>query len=120
MEIKALSTRFTANVISNTVFDCYSDPFKNPNDEFHKIGSLLFKFSFLRGFELFSIFFLPNMTSILHSKMFGKKPTIFIRTKFWEVFTSRMHSGQKRNDFIDVLVELNKSQGDQDIHGFSM
>lgn len=51
--------------------------------------------------------------------MFGKQPTVFLRQVFWETITHRMESGIKRNDLIDILLELKKDYGDQDYNGFS-
>ncbi|KAL6418474.1 hypothetical protein ACFW04_012069 [Cataglyphis niger] len=67
---------------------------------------------------MLAIFFLPSIVRLTRVKLFGKEPTIFLRKVFWETITQRMESDIKRNDLIDILLELKKNYGDQDYNGF--
>jgi len=51
--------------------------------------------------------------------MFNKDVTVFLRKIFWETINQRSESGIKRNDLIDILIELKKTHRDQDIEGIS-
>lgn len=119
MDVKGLSSKFTANVISSTAFGLDVNPYKDPDNEFSKSGSMIFDCNFIRALEIFSAFFFPDIVHMLGLKVFGKKPTNFMRKTFWEVITMRMQSGQKRNDLIDILIDLKQNCGDQNIGGFS-
>lgn len=117
MNVKGLSVKFTGNVISSTAFGLDVNPYKDPDNEFSKSGSMIFDFNYFRGLEMFSIFFLPDIVHTLRLKVFGTKPTNFMRKTFWEVISMRMQSGQKRNDLIDILIDL-KQNCNQNIDGF--
>lgn len=79
---------------------------------------MIFHYDTYRGLEMLAIFFLPTIVRLARVKMFGKEPTNFLRKVFWETLTQRMESGLKRNDLIDILIEL-KNNNDQDLKDFS-
>ncbi|KMQ83122.1 cytochrome p450 6k1, partial [Lasius niger] len=79
---------------------------------------MIFQYDTIRGLEMLAIFFLPSIVRLTRIKMFGREPTIFMRKVFWKTLTHRMESGIKRDDLIDILLELKKSHGDQDYYGF--
>jgi len=118
MEMKSISNQFTANVICSTAFGLDINPYKNPDDAFCRNSKLMFQLNFVRSLEMLAIFFLPEITTITGIKIFGKKPTAFVRKLFWETVNGRQ-SNQKRHDFVDILIELKKTYGDQDFGEFS-
>jgi len=117
--VKSLSNQFTANVTGSVAFGLDVNSFKNPDDDFYIYGKGIFYSSIRRGCETFAIFFLPKVVSMIGIKLFGKESTAFIRNIFWQSVNARMLSKQKRYDFIDTLIELKKTYGDQDMDGFS-
>jgi len=120
MDVKLLSNQFTANVVGNIAFGIDVDSFKNPDDEFCKNGEEIFNSNNRRKWEIFAIFFLPKIVSMSGVTLFGKKATAFIRKTFWYSVNERMRSNrEKRYDFIDTMVELKKTYGDQDFGEFS-
>lgn len=118
IEVRELSAKFTTDVIGSTAYGLDVNSFKDPNAEFRKYGKMIFQYDTIRGLEMLAIFFLPSIVRMTRIKMFGKKPTNFMRKVFWETITHRMKSGIKRNDLIDILLELKKNHGDQDYYGF--
>lgn len=119
IEVRELTAKFTTDVIGSTAYGLDVNSFKDPNAEFRKYGKMIFQYDTIRGLEMLAIFFLPIIVRLTHIKMFGKQPTVFLRKVFWETITHRMESGIKRNDLIDILLELKKDYGDQDYNGFS-
>lgn len=118
IEVRELTAKFTTDVIGSTAYGLDVNSFKNPDAEFRKYGKMIFHYNIIRGLEMLAFFFLPNIVRLTHRKLFGKKPTIFLRKVFWETLNYRMESGIKRNDLIDILLELKKNHVDQDFHGF--
>lgn len=119
MEIKDLTAKYGTDIIGTTAYGLNVNSLNNPDDEFRKHGKKIFNFNIIRGFEVLSIFFLPNIVRMASMKFFGKEATIFLRKVLWDTITLRMESGEKRNDLIDILVEQKKTYGDQDLGGFS-
>lgn len=119
MEVRELAAKFTTDVIGSTAFGLDVNSFKDPNAEFRKYGKMIFQYDTIRGLEMLAIFFLPTIIRLTRVKMFGKEPTNFMRKVFSETLNYRKESGIKRNDLIDILLELKNNDGDQDYNGFS-
>ncbi|CAL1682606.1 unnamed protein product [Lasius platythorax] len=118
IEVRELTAKFTTDVIGSTAYGLDVNSFKDPDAEFRKYGKMIYQYDTIRGLEMLAIFFLPSIVRLTRIKMFGKEPSIFMRKVFWETLTHRMESGIKRDDLIDILLELKKSHGDQDYYGF--
>jgi len=119
LEIKELSAKFSTDIIGSTAYGLNVNSFNNPDAEFRKYGRKIFEITIIRGFEFFAIFFVPSIIPAAGIKVFNKESTKFLRNVFSETLTQRAKSGIKRNDLIDLLIELKKTHGDQDIEGFS-
>ncbi|EFN78001.1 cytochrome P450 6k1-like [Harpegnathos saltator] len=118
LDVKELSAKFTTDVIASTAYGLNVNSLNNPDAEFRKYGKKMFHYDFFRGLEILAVFFLPNLVRLTGVKMFGKESTDFLRKAFWETMLQRMESGEKRNDLIDILIELKKTHNNQDIGGF--
>lgn len=119
MEMKEVCAKFTTDLIGTTAFGLRANSLSNPNADFRKFGQKIFDCTFMRGFELMSIFFIPGIVKTTGAKFFGKEVSTFLRNTFWDVINERIASGNKRNDLIDLLIELKKTYGDEDLGGFS-
>jgi len=120
IEVRELTAKFATDIIGSTAYGLDVNSFKDPNAEFRKYGKMIFYYNTYRSFEMLAIFFLPTIVRLTRIKMFGKEPTDFMRKVFWETLTQRMKSGLKRNDLIDILLELkNNNNNDQDLKDFS-
>lgn len=118
IEVRDLTARFTTDVIGSTAYGLDVNSFKDPDAEFRKYGRMIFQYDAIRGFEMLAIFFLPHIVRLAKIKMFGKEPTDFLRKVFWETLRQRMESGVKRNDLIDILIEL-KNNNNEHAEDFS-
>ncbi|XP_035741324.1 uncharacterized protein LOC118450049 [Vespa mandarinia] len=118
MEMKEICAKFTTDLIGTTAFGLRTNSLSNPNAEFRKYGQKIFEYNFSRGFEFLSIFFIPGIVKSIGAKFFGKEVSNFLRDTFWNVINERIASGNKRNDLIDLLIELKKTYGDEDLGGF--
>ncbi|KAF7381930.1 hypothetical protein HZH68_015803 [Vespula germanica] len=118
MEMKDVCAKFTTDLIGTTAFGLRANSLSNPDAEFRKFGHKIFDYDIGRGFELMSIFFMPGIVKTIRAKFFGKEVSDFLRGIFWEVINERIASGTKRNDLIDLLIELRKTYGSEDLGGF--
>uniref|UniRef100_A0A348G633 Cytochrome P450 n=1 Tax=Odontomachus monticola TaxID=613454 RepID=A0A348G633_ODOMO len=118
VEVKELISKFTTDVIGSTAYGLNVNSLNNPDAEFRKHGKQIFHYNLVRSFEFLAMFFLPNIVRLAGVKTFGKESSKFLRKAFWETMLQRMESGQKRNDLIDILIELKRTHSNQNIEGF--
>ncbi|KZC14180.1 PREDICTED: cytochrome P450 6k1-like [Dufourea novaeangliae] len=122
MEVKDLCANFTTDMIGSTAFGLRVNSLKDNNAPFRQFGRKIFEYNAFRGFEFLTIFFMPHLTKYTGAKFFGKETSTFLRSVFWDVINQRIQSGEKRNDLIDLLIELKRnheSEGDLDGFQFS-
>lgn len=91
----------------------------DPNAEFRKQGRTMFRGGYRRYMELMSIFFMPILRLLFNGKFFGDEGTEFLRTSFWQVINQRIESGVKRNDLIDILIDIKKDQENDENDNYS-
>lgn len=117
-DVKDVCAKFTTDMIATTAFGLRANSMNNPDSDFRKYGKKVFEYNISRGFEFLTIFFIPGMVRSTGAKFFGKEVSYFFRNVFWQVINERIASGMKRNDLIDLLIELKNSYGDEDLGGF--
>ena len=119
VEMKDLCANFTTDLIGSTVFGLRVNSLNDPKAEFREHGRKIFDCNMLRGFELLSVFFIPDIVKYTHATFFSKEFGQYLRHVFWEVFNTRMKSGEKRCDLIDLLTDLRQKYGSEnDMGGF--
>lgn len=117
VEMRELSSKFTTDVIGSTAFGLNTNSFKDTNIEFYKHGRMIFGIE--HGLDLIAVLYMPILARLAGLTIFGKQTDAFLRKVFWETIVRREKSGEKRNDLIDILIELKRIHGDGDIGGFS-
>ncbi|XP_039315612.1 cytochrome P450 6k1 [Solenopsis invicta] len=118
IQVKDLTAKFATDIIGITAYGLNVNSLNNPDAEFRKYGKKIFEYNIIRGFELLSMFFFPTIVRWTGMRTFGKEATGFLRSVLWETLTERIKTGQKRNDLIDTLIELQNTYKDQNIGGF--
>ncbi|XP_053980183.1 uncharacterized protein LOC128877154 [Hylaeus volcanicus] len=119
VELKDVCSRFTTDMIGSTAFGLRVNSLKDPNAPFRVAGKEIFATNFFRSMEFLIIFFAPQLTKYTHPKVFGKKSGEFLRNVFWRMINERIDTGEKRNDLIELLIDLKKKhEGDDDLGGF--
>ncbi|XP_059224654.1 probable cytochrome P450 6a14 [Stomoxys calcitrans] len=106
LEIKDLCARFTTDVIGTCAFgiDCCS--LKDPNAEFRRKGRSIF--TEMRHHPLVQQFMFtnPKVARKLRMKFFTDKVSTFFLKVIRETVEYREKNSIKRNDFLDLLIEL--------------
>ncbi|XP_071636505.1 cytochrome P450 6k1-like [Temnothorax longispinosus] len=105
-DVMDVSSKLTVDVIWSTAYGLDVNTFEDP---FSKLGKIMLNDKYNRGYEMLHMLFLPRVTSMGKLKVFQKETTVFLRQIFWQTMTRRMKSGEKRNDLIDILIELKKN-----------
>ncbi|XP_047370378.1 cytochrome P450 6a2-like [Vespa velutina] len=112
-ETKDLSGRFTGEVVANAGFGiegfCFDDNY-NPQS-FHEIGMKVFKIDrFQRALQSI-MFFLPFLNNYLKIQLIPNDIDHFFRTIVKQIIEQRREEKEKRNDFFQLMVDLEKSEG---------
>lgn len=112
LEVKELSAKFTTDLIGTTAYGLKVNSLNNPNAEFRNHGREMVTYNVWRSIEVTSLFFAPQVAQPLRLKFFSSNSTKFLREVFWGTIVEREKSGVKRNDLIDLLIELKRTQAD--------
>lgn len=109
LDQKELASLYSTDVIASCAYGVEANSLVNPDGEFWKAGHSIFNMTFLRGIEFISIFMLPTITKIFNFKFLSKSTSDFIQFIIPQVMNEREKMGNKRNDLIDTLIELKKT-----------
>uniref|UniRef100_A0A1L8E424 Putative cytochrome n=1 Tax=Nyssomyia neivai TaxID=330878 RepID=A0A1L8E424_9DIPT len=109
VEIKDILSRFTTDVIGNCAFGIECNSLKDPNAEFRKIGKRVFEFSPIEFIRIFFLAMFQNVGRVL--KMSVNKPEVsaFFLRLLKETTEYREKNNVKRNDFLDLLMQIMKT-----------
>ncbi|XP_047370380.1 cytochrome P450 6a2-like [Vespa velutina] len=112
-ETKDLFGRFTGEVVANAGFGiegfCFDDNY-NPQS-FHEIGKKIFEVSWIQSALQSTAFLLPIINNYLKIRFIPKDIDHFFRTIVKQVIEKRREETEKRNDFFQLMVDLEKSEG---------
>ncbi|XP_035733370.1 cytochrome P450 6a2-like [Vespa mandarinia] len=112
-ETKDLFGRFTGEVVANAGYGiegfCFDDNY-NPQS-FHEIGKKIFKTTWFHGTLQSIMFFLPFLNNYLKIRLIPKDIDHFFRTIVKQVIDKRREENEKRNDFFQLMVDLENSEG---------
>lgn len=119
IDARDLFANLTTDMIGTSAFGINIDSINNPENEFRKNGRMILDVNnFVRGIQLFVGFYYPDLSNFFHVTVFGDKCAPFFRQVFWDAINHRIKSGEKRNDFIDILIEFKKDYDDEDFKDF--
>lgn len=80
---------------------------ENPGNEFHVASASIFEFKkFSRAFGFLLMWLLPKYTKYFGFKVMPKITNDLLYDMSLEVFKERVKSGIKRNDLIDILLDM--------------
>ncbi|KAK7789576.1 hypothetical protein R5R35_007509 [Gryllus longicercus] len=117
LDLKEVTAKCTTDVISSCVFGINSNSLADPKAEFREFGKKTFEYTFSRGLEVIVFFFAPFLVKYFKLSFFQKDAATFLRKVFWDTIKAREESKTKRNDLIDLLIELkNKGQIDHEVN----
>ncbi|XP_077284743.1 cytochrome P450 6B1-like [Arctopsyche grandis] len=111
-EVKELMARFTTDVIGTCGFGVSMNSMLDTEAPFRKMGRDFFKRSIFTIVKGLLKTFSPGLFYFLGFKLFPKRIETFFMTTVKEMTQERETTKTKRNDFIDLLLEL-KHQNDK-------
>ncbi|XP_012227294.1 cytochrome P450 9e2-like [Linepithema humile] len=115
VELKDLFSKFTAQVVSGAGFGvdglCFDE--ERQSESFYSLGKTFLDPSLLNNIIFNIVFFLPSLGKILRARFLPKKADHFFRSLVTEVFEQRRSDGVRRNDFLQLMAELERMEGDK-------
>ncbi|KAF4524103.1 hypothetical protein B566_EDAN007686 [Ephemera danica] len=107
LDIKDLLARYTTDVIGNCAFGIKVDTINDPQDIFRVQGRKLFESDFSRGLRFGLLTAAPQIAHMLKVSLLSKNLDKFFRNLVRNVIELReKDSSYKRNDFMQLLMEL--------------
>lgn len=106
VEIKDLCARFTTDVIGTCAFGIECNSLQDPQAEFRKKGRSIFTEPRHSGFVQLFLVTNPDLARKFHMKIFKDDITEFFLNIVRQTVTYRLENGIKRNDFMDLIIEL--------------
>ncbi|KAI4502993.1 hypothetical protein M0802_002037 [Mischocyttarus mexicanus] len=115
-ETKDLFGRFTGEVVANAAFGiegfCFDDDDQlNNNQSFHEIGKKIFRITPFHGAVQSIMLFLPFLHNFFNFRFIPKDIDHFFRVIVKQVIEKRRNETEKRNDFFQLMADLEKSEG---------
>lgn len=106
VDAKEICAKFSTDVLTSTAFGIEAHSFDDEDAAFRVIGRKMFNFDYFKAFKSTCYFFAPGMVSLLKLKFFEGGVYQFLRDAFWKSISARENGNSKRNDVVDVMVEM--------------
>ncbi|XP_076276569.1 uncharacterized protein LOC143207240 [Lasioglossum baleicum] len=112
-ELKHFFGRFTAESVANAGLgvEGYSYEDNPPPNAFHTIGQNMFTTSFINAFVTTIAFLKSNLIIFLGIPFLPKEIEMFFRDVVHENLDIRLKDPTGRNDFFQLMIEMEKSEG---------
>ncbi|KAK9685324.1 Cytochrome P450 [Popillia japonica] len=111
LDMKEITSCYSTDIIGTCAFGIDCNSFKNPDAEFRKYGRMVTELDFRSALRVFGIFVMPEIMKLFRVRMFRREVEEFFTNTFKEVLNTRTSTGMKRNDFIQILLELGSAHG---------
>ncbi|XP_037815470.1 probable cytochrome P450 6a13 [Lucilia sericata] len=112
VEAKDLCARYTTDVIGTCAFGIECNSLEDPQAEFRKMGRLMFEKPRHKGLMQSFMFTNPALSRKLRMKNFRDDVSDFFMKVVKETVDYRQKNHVKRNDFLDMLIEMKKQRDD--------
>nr|CAI5823745.1 unnamed protein product [Callosobruchus analis] len=106
IEIKEVSSKYMTDLVASCFFGFETNSFMEQDSEFRLVSRKMFDFNIYNSFSLFSYFFVPKLVSWFKLKLLD---TDFLKHVFYTTLQNRALTNQRRNDFVDLLLQLKES-----------
>jgi cytochrome P450 family 6 len=78
LEMKEVASLYSTDVISSCAFGIEANSLENPDSEFKKAGTAMFKMSVKRAIEFTSFFMIPQIMKFFNFLVFSPESTKFV------------------------------------------
>ncbi|KAF5292082.1 hypothetical protein FQR65_LT11348 [Abscondita terminalis] len=113
IDVKDMFARYTTDVIGSTAFGIECDSLRNPDTQFRKFGAKIFELSFYETLKTLISFTAPEVLKFLNVNLWSKDVNDFFINLVHETVRHREEHCEERNDFMQLLIQMKKSKGDE-------
>lgn len=114
VDMKDVCGKYATDVISSCTFGVNACSLKREDSEFRVMGRKLFETSLLRKISAFGYFLAPMLVKLFKFSFLDREATVYLNDLFWRILIEREKSKTRRNDFVDILIDL-KNDNDNSI-----
>lgn len=116
VDVKELSSRYSTDVIASCAFGINSHSLTSDRSAFREAGSKLFDFRFVTAIRQLLYFCAHTLVKIFKVKAFDPDAYRFLVEAFEHTIKEREYRKQKRNDLIDIIIDMKKEDtGEENI-----
>lgn len=111
LEAKEVAAKFSTDVIAKTFFGINAHSFDDENAMFRVLGRKIFDFRLRNGLVNTAYFSMQNLVKLFRINFVEKWVLDYFTDSFSKAFVARENSKIRKNDFIDILIEIKKKDG---------
>ncbi|GJQ73208.1 Cyp6a9 [Trypoxylus dichotomus] len=112
IDIKESLARFTTDVIGSCAFGIECNSFLEPNSEFRQHGKAIFHQTPFDQMKLLFVQSFPNLSRSLGIVLLNNKSGAFLTNMATETYNYRKRNNVRRDDFMQILIDLKDKKGD--------
>lgn len=116
LEMKEVLSKYTTDIISSCAFGINANCLAVENSQFRIAGRKIFDPTQNAKGSVY--FYAPILAKIFNIKFMDEEAVNFLRNVFWETVDKRESDGIKRNDLIDILMQLRNDNKSGDEYQF--
>lgn len=117
IEIRDILGRFMTDVIASCAFGLDTDCINNPTSEFREMGRKMINFPKSKALKLILASTFQRQARLLGVRWNDADVSEFFMNVVRETIRSRQQSGLRRNDFMQLLIDMMKNDVDDDDDG---
>lgn len=106
IEAKEVCTKFTTNVIASCAFGINANCFQYEKAQFREVGRMMFDNGWKNSWRQSVQFLAPGIVRLFRIAFFDPRATQFMREVFWNAIEEREKTKDKRNDLIDIILQI--------------
>lgn len=108
VEMKELCSRYSTDVISSCAFGINSHSLTSNWSPFREAGSKFFDFRYVTALRQLSYFFAHTTAKLFRLKCFDPESMQFLADAFEHTIKERERGKERRNDMIDIIIDMKK------------
>lgn len=113
VDVRDMMGKFTTDVIGTTAFGIDCNSFTDPESEFYRMGQSAFEDpNMIRRFIINSY---PGLSKLLRLRVTPEKLANFYTNVVTDTIQHREKNGIKRNDFMNIMIQMKNSQGNDNL-----
>ncbi|XP_031345759.1 probable cytochrome P450 6a13 isoform X2 [Photinus pyralis] len=117
VEVTDVLSRYSTEVISSCAFGVKCDCFQKKVSEFQHYGKKIFPKDTIGLIKNISYIFVHSVAKFFKFSLLNQSGVKYFRKVFKEVLNQRMTQSTRRNDFVDLLLDLKRQEEKHEIFG---